>query len=79
MTMHRTLDDACTILRTAARSTGADTVVLLVRQDGRVMISGESGGFLKWSVRGDVAEGGALPLPSVALDFVKSSPTGASK
>lgn len=62
---YEAIDTACRALRKVA-SAGNCRVEVDVRRDGRVEISGEDS-FTRWLVRGDLAPGGALELPSSAL------------
>lgn len=58
-----TLDAACRLLRDIARERDVDGVELYVLPDGRVTI--EFGDEKR--IRADLHEGGAHPLPSVAI------------
>lgn len=66
----KAVDEALTQLRALARdgASQVDMVTVYVHRDGRVDIFASGGAITRWRVSADLEPGGALPLPSAALD-----------
>lgn len=64
---------ACTSLMALAHDTDVQYVVLVVRGDGRVHVTGERSNGTVWSKRADLLAGGADPMVVSALAEVGSS------